>query len=92
MSANDAPLSGYWAHQTARDTRASAETMELADQIAAELDRVESGEFPLYVVTARYTSRELLAAMCHWGLTSDRSRQLKEDLWGLRNVRQLAAD
>lgn len=77
MSANDAPLSGYWSRKPKRDTRASAETMGLADQIAAELERVEAGEFHIAVVLDRYTPRELLAAQCYWGLDSEQTRTFK---------------
>lgn len=78
MSADASPLSGYWSRRPPVDTRPPSERVELADQIAAELERVGAGEFPAYVVLSRYTPRELLAAMCHWGLTSERSRSLRD--------------
>lgn len=56
---------------------ANEEKAALSEQIREELERVKAGEFPAYVLLSRYSQRELLGAMCFWGLTSDASRTLQ---------------
>ena len=77
MSGDLSPLSPFWQRPQPVDTRPPSERVAMADQIAAELERVGAGEFPAYVLLSRYSQRELLGAMCHWGLTSDLARQLR---------------
>lgn len=101
MSADTSPLSDYWRRPRPVDTRPASERVALADQIAEELVRVGAGEFPAYVLLSRYSQRELLGAMCHWGLTSDLTRQLQalqhpprraadDDRWALPDPRGFA--
>lgn len=59
------------------ERRASAEDTIIADQLAEELDYVAAGQLDGRLVVCRYTGRQLLGAMCHWGLTSERTRQLE---------------
>lgn len=80
MSADTSPLSGYWRRSPVRDSRTSEEILSIADQIAEEMGYVEAGELHAELVLCRYSKRQVLGAMCHWGLTSDLSRRVKEYL------------
>lgn len=83
MGADNSPLSGYWSRRPANDTRTSAEILEVAGQLEEELGYVAAGQLRADLVLCRYSKRQILGAMCHWGLDSDLSRRVKAYLWPL---------
>jgi len=78
MTGDPTPLGTHWARYAPPPPTAyeRIDYAPLAAQLAEELDCVAAGQLDGRLVLCRYTGRQLLGAQCHWGLLSDRARQL----------------
>lgn len=78
MTGDTSPLGSHWARYAPQQPTVYDKTdySQIAAQLDEELGYVEAGQLAARLVLCRYTGRQILGAVCLWGLASEQSRRL----------------